>query len=243
MGVNIDDQCAVLLRSLQVLISIVLLLIYRDVECKEPLEQWLVCLCLIITIDAFLRRYQKAIKYLSSCFVVIWCIVGKIMMEERYSDDNRDVYILSNWYSFMLNTTMIYQFIPGFAYILVILLIIISIPLVSWFDVLCFALSGIQMDSTTVFESIYDSMFEQEVTDCRSQRLSQIPIVSFEPVVNNDIERDEYGQETECGICLAMYSERDKLRLLPCLHRFHVDCVDSWLMKTGHCPMCRMYVI
>ncbi|CAF0855674.1 unnamed protein product [Didymodactylos carnosus] len=32
-----------------------------------------------------------------------------------------------------------------------------------------------------------------------------------------------------CDICLNEYKETDKLRLLPCLHRFHVKCIDKWL--------------
>ncbi|KAL6497462.1 hypothetical protein OROGR_029391 [Orobanche gracilis] len=44
----------------------------------------------------------------------------------------------------------------------------------------------------------------------------------------------------ECAVCLDSFNAGDKCRILPkCNHIFHGDCVDSWLLKTGACPVCR----
>jgi hypothetical protein len=32
-----------------------------------------------------------------------------------------------------------------------------------------------------------------------------------------------------CDICLNEYKSDDKLRTIPCLHRFHCKCIDKWL--------------
>ena len=32
-----------------------------------------------------------------------------------------------------------------------------------------------------------------------------------------------------CDICLNEYKSDDKLRTIPCLHRFHTKCIDKWL--------------
>jgi hypothetical protein len=32
-----------------------------------------------------------------------------------------------------------------------------------------------------------------------------------------------------CDICLNEYKSDDKLRTIPCLHRFHSKCIDKWL--------------
>uniref|UniRef100_A0A6T6C4K2 RING-type E3 ubiquitin transferase n=1 Tax=Compsopogon caeruleus TaxID=31354 RepID=A0A6T6C4K2_9RHOD len=45
--------------------------------------------------------------------------------------------------------------------------------------------------------------------------------------------------ELGCPICMESYVASEELRLLPCLHGFHVNCVDSWLRLKGTCPVCR----
>lgn len=42
-----------------------------------------------------------------------------------------------------------------------------------------------------------------------------------------------------CCICLAKYADNDDLRELPCLHFFHVECVDKWLKINASCPLCK----
>ncbi|CAO1638597.1 unnamed protein product [Sympodiomycopsis kandeliae] len=49
-----------------------------------------------------------------------------------------------------------------------------------------------------------------------------------------------YYSAEECPICLGTFSEGERVRLLPCQHLFHQDCVDEWLIKVKKfCPSCR----
>ncbi|CAM9530819.1 unnamed protein product, partial [Chrysoparadoxa australica] len=43
-----------------------------------------------------------------------------------------------------------------------------------------------------------------------------------------------------CVVCLEQYSEGEVLRTLPCLHRFHAQCIDPWLsvQRRPTCPLC-----
>ncbi|PQQ02914.1 hypothetical protein Pyn_11804 [Prunus yedoensis var. nudiflora] len=44
----------------------------------------------------------------------------------------------------------------------------------------------------------------------------------------------------DCAICLENFKAGERCRQLPnCRHSFHAQCIDSWLLKTPVCPVCR----
>lgn len=47
------------------------------------------------------------------------------------------------------------------------------------------------------------------------------------------------GEENKCMVCLEDFQGNDQLRILPCLHRYHQTCVDTWLQGNRHCPVCK----
>ncbi|KAG5035588.1 hypothetical protein AAZX31_04G164800 [Glycine max] len=47
----------------------------------------------------------------------------------------------------------------------------------------------------------------------------------------------------DCAVCLENFKVGDVCRLLPnCSHSFHVQCIDSWILQTPVCPICRTWV-
>lgn len=45
--------------------------------------------------------------------------------------------------------------------------------------------------------------------------------------------------EGKCMVCQDSFQEGNSLRILPCLHRYHVQCIDRWLGQDTHCPVCK----
>ncbi|XP_049317930.1 uncharacterized protein LOC105228522 isoform X2 [Bactrocera dorsalis] len=56
--------------------------------------------------------------------------------------------------------------------------------------------------------------------------------------VRRPSESDEDAEK--CAICLSLFEIENDVRRLPCMHLFHTDCVDQWLVTNKHCPICRV---
>lgn len=67
------------------------------------------------------------------------------------------------------------------------------------------------------------------------------------PPSSNSSDRDwpapsgVHAGETKrcCAVCLEDYEDGEKLRVLPCQHRFHTACIDQWFGARKVCPVCR----
>jgi hypothetical protein len=56
--------------------------------------------------------------------------------------------------------------------------------------------------------------------------------------------RVSYFENTACSICLEDFEEGETLRLLPCKHAYHLECVEPWLCsQQASCPLCKADVL
>ena len=62
------------------------------------------------------------------------------------------------------------------------------------------------------------------------------------PLSPQDLPRIVYsgkGDDKICRICLMEYNEGDTLVYLTCVHRFHEECIMTWLDNKKECPICK----
>ncbi|KAL4324895.1 hypothetical protein GQ457_11G014210 [Hibiscus cannabinus] len=53
-------------------------------------------------------------------------------------------------------------------------------------------------------------------------------------------EEIELRCTADCVICLEEFKDGDSCSVLPnCKHVYHQFCIDQWLAKNRHCPLCR----
>lgn len=61
--------------------------------------------------------------------------------------------------------------------------------------------------------------------------------VTSTPPADGTTEEGQLG----CSICTDDFTKGEEVRVLPCNHKFHPDCVDPWLLNvSGTCPLCRI---
>lgn len=47
------------------------------------------------------------------------------------------------------------------------------------------------------------------------------------------------GEPSQCSICLETIMTGTFIPKLPCLHTFHRDCFNAWILRSNTCPLCR----
>ncbi|KAL6054962.1 hypothetical protein STEG23_030489 [Scotinomys teguina] len=61
------------------------------------------------------------------------------------------------------------------------------------------------------------------------EQINTLPIRAF-------CENDNFNT---CSICITEYTENSRIRILPCSHEYHDECIDIWLSEKSNCPICR----
>ena len=46
-------------------------------------------------------------------------------------------------------------------------------------------------------------------------------------------------EHSSCMVCLCDFEDGDTLKIVPCFHKFHQECIDRWLLQKAECPVCK----
>lgn len=67
-------------------------------------------------------------------------------------------------------------------------------------------------------------------------RVKRIDLIQHLPKRKHDCETTKNARE--CVICMMDFISGDTVRYLPCMHTYHLECIDDWLMRSFTCPSC-----
>uniref|UniRef100_A0A6P6Y203 RING-type E3 ubiquitin transferase n=1 Tax=Dermatophagoides pteronyssinus TaxID=6956 RepID=A0A6P6Y203_DERPT len=59
---------------------------------------------------------------------------------------------------------------------------------------------------------------------------------------SNNNQQNQACESDVCSICLDRFCVNIIVRRLPCLHVFHIKCIDKWLKQNKKCPICRISI-
>ncbi|KPP59249.1 RING finger protein 11-like, partial [Scleropages formosus] len=79
-----------------------------------------------------------------------------------------------------------------------------------------------------------------QLTEEEQVRIAQrIGLIQHLPKGLYDAGRDGSEKKIrECVICMMDFVYGEPIRFLPCMHIYHMDCIDDWLMRSFTCPSC-----
>lgn len=120
-----------------------------------------------------------------------------------------------------------------------------SLPSPFWFLFGNSLSRGLNNSSPSSSLALQLSMMNRDFTDADYETLLQLdegidnhkgaPKSKIKSLPIETIKKMDEPQS--CCICLSEFTLGTKVRVLPCEHKYHVDCIDKWLTINKTCPI------
>lgn len=96
-----------------------------------------------------------------------------------------------------------------------------------------------------VFLVLHGAHLRRRYTSAPEEDKRAVPPGTIDLIRTCQYDPDTFGDEngkqfpSECPICLAEWSFEDVIKVPPCGHAFHEECLGRWLVNDRTCAMCR----
>ena len=88
-------------------------------------------------------------------------------------------------------------------------------------------------------DAIGNRALQPRYADSENLRFIYDAGMAYERFFSGEVREMSRG-ELHCGICMEDIDRRDVARLYPCVHGFHLNCIQRWLVNHSDCPICRV---
>jgi hypothetical protein len=104
---------------------------------------------------------------------------------------------------------------------------------------------GVESDQIDFLVSICDTVEEAMANINGEALINNIFIPTNQKFKHGEYEYTDKNMHVDekCSICLELYVIKDIIKMLPCTHRFHRDCINPWFKEVKkQCPECNTAV-
>lgn len=72
-------------------------------------------------------------------------------------------------------------------------------------------------------------------TAASNSSIDSLPTMKFSTIGKSDAD----DEKCSCVVCMENYATDDEISIMPCSHKFHRECIKTWLRQSNTCPICK----